>query len=44
MSRLTLAAIIGATLVVAGCARKEPAPEPVLAQPIMVEPVATKSK
>ncbi len=46
MSKLTIAAIFGATLVIASCARKapEPEPEPVMLEPVMAEPVATKSK
>ncbi len=43
MSRLTLIAVIGATLVVSACARKAP-PPPMEVQPVVVEPVAAKGK
>ncbi|MFN7004128.1 MAG: hypothetical protein ACK4NW_11955 [Roseinatronobacter sp.] len=44
MSKLTLVVVLGATIAVSACARKAPAPEPVMAAPIMVEPVAGKGK
>ncbi|MCC5964720.1 MAG: hypothetical protein JJU24_01165 [Natronohydrobacter sp.] len=44
MSKITIMLAVGATLALSACARKAPAPEPVMAQPIMVEPVAGKGK
>jgi len=44
MSKITIMLAIGATVALSACARKAPAPEPVYASPIMVEPTAGKGK
>ncbi len=44
MSKLTLTMVIGATFALTACSRPAPAPEPVMAAPIMVEPEGVKSK
>lgn len=44
MSKIALTLVLGATIAISACARKAPAPEPVYAQPVMVEPTAGKGK
>lgn len=44
MSKFTVFAIVGATLVVAACSRPAPPPPAVEVQPVVVEPVASKGK
>ncbi len=45
MSRITISLALGATLVLAACARQAPEPEPpVMAAPIPAEPTTGKGK
>lgn len=42
MSKVTILLAVGATLALSACSRPAPAPEPMAAQPVMVEPMSRK--
>ena len=44
MSKITIMLAIGATVALSACARKAPEPEPVMATPVVAEPVGYKGK